>query len=193
MGWKRLRRLAAFSLTVGVVSGCGGAALTNAVPASESSIPAATEAADPTMSVGYCQLLDDGEWVTNDSATLTTPCVPDPSYATGDEQVDASVAVPRCYTCKLSDWNRAEGRAAVRTGKDSAASPLDTSPTDSASRNEWSPDARRSFMGDCTAYMDASLCQCLANHLEWRVPPDQAEALTGEDPRVQLAARQCRS
>ncbi len=193
VGWKRLRRLAAFSLTLGLVSGCGGAALTAPAPGSNSSVPTATAAASRTMSVGYCQLLDDGEWVTNDSATSTTPCVPDPSYATGDEQVDASVAVPRCYTCKLSDWNRAERRAAVRTGQDPSTSRTVATVTGTAGRNEWSPDARTSFISDCTVYMDGSLCQCLANHLQWQVASDQAQALTGQDPRVQLAARECRS
>jgi hypothetical protein len=181
------------SLTIGALSGCGGAALTDPTLGAGSSIPAPTTAPDPMAAVGYCQLLDDGRWVTNDSANSTTPCVPDPSYATGDERADASVALPRCYTCKPSDWNHAERRAAARTGHASAPSTVATTPTDIADLNKWSTDVRRGFMTDCMTFLVGSLCECLANHLEWRVPPDQAEGLSGEDPRVQVAARDCRS
>lgn len=193
MGWKRLRRLAAIPLTISVVSGCGGAALTDSVSDAGSSIPTAPKTSDPTMSIGYCQLLDDGEWVTNDSANSTTPCVPDPSHATGDEQADASVAVPRCYTCRLTDWKSAERRAAVRTGRAIPASTVPTTATDATGHSTWSPDARRSFISDCTASLDGSLCRCLAIHLELRVPSEQADGISGEDPRVLVAARNCRS
>jgi hypothetical protein len=43
---------------------------------------------DTDASPSYCQRLNDGERVTNDSSSSTTPCVPDPSYVTGDEQAD---------------------------------------------------------------------------------------------------------
>jgi hypothetical protein len=155
---------------------------------SGSSIEGAAKTSDPTLSVGYCQLLDDGQWVTNDSASSTTPCVPDPSYATGDEQADASVAVPRCYTCKLSDWTRAETQAAVRAGHASA-----TSTVAATGATGWSSDDHKGFMSECTAYLNGSLCECLANHLAWRIPPDQAQGLSGEDPRVQEAVRECRT
>lgn len=190
MGWYRLRRLAAISLTVGVVSGCGEAAVIGSVSDTGSSSPAAPKQSDPTLSVAYCQLRDNGEWVTNDRANSTSPCVPDPSHATGDEPADASVAIPRCYTCKLSDWKRAERRAAVQSGEAAAASMVATTATDT---NHWSRDARSRFLSDCGASLDGSLCECLANHLERGVRPDQAEGLSAEDPRVKLAARYCRS
>ncbi len=189
MGWKRLRWLAAISLTIGVISGCGGSGLTESVSDAGSSIAAAFSTPDPTASAGYCQLLDDGRWVTNDSANSTTPCVPDPSYATGDEQDDASIAVPRCYTCKLADWRRAEALAAVRTDQAPAASTASTA----AGASKWSSGVHKSFVSDCSAYMDGSECECLANHLQWQVPTDQAQGLSGEDPRVQAAGRDCRS
>jgi hypothetical protein len=193
VGWKRLWRLAATSLSIGMVSGCGAAALTEPGPDTGSAIPAATKTPDPTGSVRYCQLLDNGEWVTNDRANSTNPCVPDPSYATGDEQADASVAVPRCYTCKLSDWKHAERRAAERIGQTSAAPTAATAGTNTADVSRWSTDVHRSFVSDCTAYLDGSLCECLANHLAWRVPPEEAQSLSGGDPRVQVAVRDCRS
>lgn len=186
MRGKRVRRLAAVLLSIGVVSGCGGAALVSS-PVSSPASPAASAAADPTMSVAYCQQLANGEWVTNDSADSTTQCVPDPAYATGNEAADASVAVPRCFTCKLSDWERAEQRAAEQTGQASPASAVAT-----ATPATWSRDIRTSFISDCTVYMTGSLCQCLVDHLEWQVPADQAQALSGEDPRVQAAARDCK-
>lgn len=190
VGWKRLRRLAAISLTIAVVSGCGGTAVISSMSDAGSSIPTAINASDPTASVRYCQRLDDGQWVTNASANSTTPCVPDPSYATGDEQADAFVAVPRCFTCKPSDWNRAERHAALRAGRASAASTVAATAT---ATNNWSPDTRSSFISDCSAYVGGHLCECLANHLEWQVPLNQAEGLSGDDPRVQVAAQECRS
>lgn len=161
-------------------------------PATGPPSPAASDAPDPTMSVDYCQELDSGKWVTNNSASSSTPCVPDPTYATGDEQADASLAVPRCLTCKLSDWKRAERRAAEQTGLASPTS-VATPATNPAGGNKWSRDVRSSFISDCTAYMTGSLCECLANHLGWEVPADQAEGLSGDDPRVQAAGRDCRS
>jgi hypothetical protein len=190
VGWKRLRWLAAISLTIGVVSGCGEAGLTDSVSDAGSSVAGAIEAPDPTVSADYCQLLGDGRWVTNDSATSTTPCVPDPSHATGDEQDDASIAVPRCYTCKLADWQRAEKQAAVRTGHAPATS---TAANAAAGAGRWSTGVHKSFVSDCSAYMDGSECECLAKHLQWQVPTDQAEGLSGDDPRVQAAGRDCKS
>src|ERR1700746_3805214 len=104
---------------IALVAACGGTALVtpNVIVPSKTATPVAGEnnaTSDMSASASYCQRLNDGEWVTNDSAFSTTPCVPDPSYATGDEQVDGSAALPRCLTCSLSDWERAEKRAATR-------------------------------------------------------------------------------
>lgn len=193
MSWKRLHKIAGILLTVGVVSGCGGAGLIDPGSDAGPSIPTATTTADPTGSAAYCQLLADGEWVTNDSANSTTPCVPEPSYATGDEQADSSVALPRCYACKLSDWDRAETLAAVRNGRATPASPVATTAAGATGHSTWSPDDRRNFISGCTGSLGGSLCECLANHLESQVPSDQEQGISGEDPRVQVAARNCRS
>jgi hypothetical protein len=190
--WKPLVRIAAIVLMTGAVAGCGGAALleTNAAP--KSSNPAIAPGSDPTASVRYCQRLEDGKWVTNDSASSTTPCVPDPAYAARYEEAAESIAVPRCFTCKLSDWERADRRI-TQSGTSSPASSVAAYTTPIASGlDRWPRSVRDGFINNCAAYMVGSMCVCLANHLGWQVAPREAETLSGDDPRVQVAAEECR-
>lgn len=186
MRGKRLPGIAAIGLIMTVVAGCGG----TAVVLSRASSPApVTTVADKTVSARYCQeRVDDGDWVTNE-AESTTPCVPDPSYATGDEQADASIAIPRCFSCKLSDWDRAEQRAAKRRQSPPMASHAATTATGSTGVDGWSSSVRQNFLSVCSG----ALCECLANHLQWQVPAAQAQTLSADDPRVQTAARDCQT
>lgn len=190
---KRLLRIAAIVLTIGAVAGCGGGFFvggTATLPTS-SSRPMTTTP-DPTDSALYCQQRPgDGKWVTNEAGSAT-PCVPDPSYATGDEDADASVAIPRCFSCKLSDWERAEQRAAKRPGSSSPATDVAIATTNSASPGSWSAGVSDSFISACTEGRAGAVCDCLANHLDWQVPSDEAQTLSGEDPRVQVAVQDCR-
>lgn len=193
MGWKHIRRLAVILLAVGVLSGCGGAALVSSAPVSSPPAPAPTVIRDPTLSVSYCQQLTSGAWVTNDSANSTTPCVPDPAYAVRYERAGEDIAVPRCSTCTLSDWQSADHLAQQQTGQTttSTSSAPTSAPTPGVAK--WSLGVRASFISNCNTYMTGSLCQCLANHLAWQVPADQVPGLSGEDLRVQVAAKECRS
>lgn len=181
--------MAAIALSIGTVAGCG-----NAAPVGPAAVPAAlsptTSTPDPADSAAYCQWLGGGKWVTNDSAYSTTPCVPDPSEATGDEQADASMAVPRCFSCRLSDWQRAEQRAAMRLG---LPSPESGAATATASPDAWSPEARSSFISGCAESTVGVECGCLAAQLERQVPADQAQSLAADDPRVHAATQACRS
>jgi hypothetical protein len=189
MRGERHLRIAATLLSIGTVAGCGAAA-----PVGPETVPVlsspTTTTADPTDSAAYCQWLGGREWVTNDSAYSTTPCVPDPSAATGDEQADASVAIPRCFSCELSDWERAEQRAAQRLG---LPSPGSTVATAKARAEGWSATARSSFISGCAENMVGVQCRCLANQLERQAPADQAQSLAGDDPRLHAATRACRS
>lgn len=191
---KRLLRIAALVFTIGMVAGCGGAVLAagpSTIPASRN--PSMTGTPDPTDSGRYCQERPgDGEWVTNE-ADSSTPCVPDPSDATGDDEADASKAVPRCFSCKMSDWDRAEQHAAKRLGSSSAASNVITTGTTTARAAKWSVSVRGGFIIACTENMASALCDCLANHLAWQVPSDEAQSLSGDDPRVRAAAHNCRA
>lgn len=184
--------MAAIALSIGAVAGCGSAAPVGpaAVPASPSPT---TSTPDPTDSAAYCQWVGGSKWVTNDSAYSTTPCVPDPSEATGDEDADASMAIPRCFSCRLSDWQRAEQRAALRLGLPSPGSGVATAASATASPDNWSPRARSSFISGCAENMVGVECGCLAAQLERQVPADQAQSLAGDDPRVHAATQACRS
>jgi hypothetical protein len=192
MRGERHLRIAAIALSIGTVAGCGGAA-----PVGPATVPGfsspSTTTPDPTDSAAYCQWVDGGKWVTNDSAYSTTPCVPDPSDATGEEQADASVAIPRCFSCKLSDWDRAERREAQRLGLPSPPSGVAAAATAKTSPDPWSPGARSSFISGCAENMVGVECGCLADRLERQVPADQAQSLAGDDPRVHAATQSCRS
>lgn len=179
--------------TIGMVAGCGGAALVAGPAAVPSSLnPPPTSTPDQTNSALYCQQRPgDGEWVTNQAGSAT-PCVPDPSYASGDREADASKAVPRCSSCTLSDWERAEQHAANRLRSSSAGFDVITTGTGATSAANWSSGVRGSFISACAEDMAGAVCDCLANHLDWQVPSAQAQALTGQDPRVKAAGQYCR-
>src|SRR5689334_5568491 len=91
----------ALGVAVAAIAGCGGGArivtVTQANPSARTP-PATTSTSattpDDHASNRYCQRLDNGRWVTNDGPYSTTPCVPAPSNATGDEQRDGSLALP---------------------------------------------------------------------------------------------------
>jgi hypothetical protein len=174
---------------IALVAACGGTALVtpNVIVPSKTATPVAGEnnaTSDMSASASYCQRLNDGEWVTNDSAFSTTPCVPDPSYATGDEQVDGSAALPRCLTCSLSDWERAEKRAATRDGGQ-----LHTPGTDTTA--ELPAAGGGSFVKACAQNADGGLCGCVTQAVSRQVPSYQLSALTADDPRVQAALESC--
>lgn len=192
----RLSGLTAAILIITVVAGCGGTALVRAaLIAPTTTTPAvATESnvtADKYASAAYCQRLEDGQWVTNDSAFSTTPCVPDPSYATGNEQADGYLAVRRCITCSLSDWDRAEERAERRNGGQPQPTGTDTAGADSTSSSGL-PVAGGSYFEMCAQNVDDGLCACVASRIEKQVPQYELAALTADDPRVQDAIQSCR-
>lgn len=193
---QRLLRLSAIALTIGALAGCGTTApIDSAGSPSPASAPATATSAprDKTVSASYCQRLANGDWVTNDSAYSTTPCVPDPSHASGDESADASRSIPRCFTCKLSDWKRAERLAAERNGQSSAASEEANNTNGATNLGSWSSGLRQSFVGECAANVGRALCECLANHLARQIPASQTESLSGDDPRVQADVKTCQS
>lgn len=198
--WRRLIDIPAIVFVVSALAGCGTAAspdtasiLSSSSPPTIGTVVGSNPGPDKTESAKYCQLLSDGDWVTNDSAYSTTPCVPDPAYASGDEQADASRAIPRCFSCKLSDWNRAEKRAAQRSGQSWLATDTSTTGTDTTNLGSWTPGLRRSFVSACSENVSGALCQCLANHLARQVPAAQTGTLSAEDPRVQADVKTCQS
>lgn len=177
-------------LIIAVVAGCGGSALVTPkmnIPTRTTTATAGESDAtsDTDDSASYCQRLNDGEWVTNDSAFSTAPCVPDPEDATGDEQADGTAALPRCFTCTLSDWERAEKRAAIRNG-----SGTETTAADNVSPS-GSPVAGGGYFEMCAQNVDDGLCSCVASRIEKEVPQYQLAALTADDPRVQDAIESC--
>ena len=184
----RLPVIVAGVLLVAVVAGCGGAALVDTT--TDNSLSQATTtfdgktSPDNSSSAGYCQRLDDGEWVTNDSASSTTPCVPAPAYATGNEQADDSIAIPRCATCKLPDWGRAEKRRS-RTSQIASTSANETG------AGGWPPQVRSTFVDKCSSGGDDTPCDCLADQLALTVPAFQVAGLSLTDSRVQAAFRNC--
>jgi hypothetical protein len=189
---KRLLGIAGMVFTTGIISGCGAVLVAGPATVRASRNPPTTSTLDPTDSASYCQQRPgDGKWVTNQAGS-STPCVPDPSYATGDADADASRALPRCFSCTLPDWERAERGAAKRLGSSSAASDVITTGTEATS-GKWSAGVRGDFISACTEGMAGAVCDCLANHLDWQVPSAQAQALTEQDPRVQTAVQDCRT
>jgi hypothetical protein len=184
----RLAEIAAAALAV-VVTGCGRAAMVN--PTSSSPAPTTSvvnrSPSSTRVSARYCQRLDDGTWVTNDSAYSTTTCVPDPSYATGDEQADGAVAIPRCFTCTLAEWRRAEERAETRAGgtPSTAATAIESTTLDG-----WTAKEENAFLHVC-GQNGFGTCQCLADQLAPRVPGYEAGELSARDPRIQAAVQIC--
>lgn len=189
-----MRRMRVAGIATGVlaalVAGCGGGALVATMDTATTSDSATSSV--KLISARYCRLLEDGKWVTDDKADSTTPCVPDPSNATGDQQEDGSVPVPRCFTCKPSDWDRAESYA-----KHVLATP-DAAPTTTATTDEtpgWPMSVESSFVYGCASGGNDSeeLCECVASQLAQQVPAAQAPSLSGTDPRVQAARGVCAS
>jgi hypothetical protein len=193
---KSLSRITATLLLVTTaVAGCGGTALvgTTLIPptTTTTATPGQSNAtSDEYASARYCQRLNDGEWVTNVSAFSTTPCVPEPSYATGNEQADGYQAIPRCFTCTLSDWERAEKRAAVGNGSQPQVIDSDAAGADSPS-SDGAPVAGESYFEMCAQNVNNGVCSCVANRIEQQVPQYQLAALTADDPRVQDAIETC--
>jgi hypothetical protein len=188
----RRRGIAVTVLIVLVVCGCSGAAVVQP----ESSSPTTTASAGgkatlpSTASSRYCQRLDSGEWVTNVSAYSRTPCAPDPSYATGDEQADDAVAIPRCLTCTVADWERAEERLVRRAGGTSEMPDGATSAGGTASMAGWTAQETNTLMSMCEED-ELGTCECLAVQLAPRVPGYQAGNLSADDPRVRAAIQIC--
>ena len=190
--------MVALGAAIAAIAGCGGGARTATVTQANPSAttpPATTAkratAPDDHASNRYCQRLDNGRWVTNDSAYSTTPCVPDASQATGNEQADGSVALPRCFSCSLADWRRAEERArASSAGRDSG----DTT-TAGAAQVAWGGAVRARFVAQCAGDQDDTdnVCECVADQVADQVPPAQADTLSADDPRVEAAAQRCTS
>ena len=200
MHWQRHLRIPTIVLTIGALAGCGTSASLDSASVPSSSSPPVSEASggsnappEKTASASYCQRLADGDWVTNDSAYSTTPCVPDPSYASGDEQADASRAIPRCFSCKLSDWKRAEKLAAQRSGQSTVAPEMATTGSYTTDPGSWSFGVRQSFISECSQNVGGALCECLANHLARQIPAAQTGTLSGDDPRVQADIKSCQS
>jgi hypothetical protein len=125
--------------------------------------------------------------MTNDSAYSTTPCVPDPSYATGDEKADGAVAIPRCFTCTLAEWERAEERAERRVGGTSGGA---TTVHESMSVDGWTAGQQDAFLTVC-AEDGLGACECLAGQLAPRIPGYEAGDLSANDPRIQAAVQIC--
>jgi hypothetical protein len=179
-----------------LVAGCGaGTPGPNTTVVTESNRIVATAAAqsattaDKYDSAGYCQQLQTGDWVTNDSADSTTACVPDPAYATGDRVADASQAIRRCFTCKLADWNRAEQRKARQApALSDGATSADTTDPDG-----WSPQDRNQVFAACTSSLGVSttLCECVVNSVVPQIPASEASSLSPHDARLQAAAIEC--
>jgi hypothetical protein len=116
--------------------------------------------------------------------------VPDPSFATGDEQADGSAALPRCFICKLSDWKRAESEAARV-----ASTPNPTSATGgSDDSNGWSPTDSSQLFYKCTMNWrgSAALCGCVVDQLaQQEIPVADIAGLSADDPSVSAAATAC--
>jgi hypothetical protein len=178
-----LLKIAPIVLIIGTVAGCGGAAVVGSATVSPSLRPPITTTSNPSASARYCQRLPNGQWVTNDSAYSTTPCVPDPAYATGDEQVDGSVAIPRCFACSLSDWDRAEKRAEARIAS------VDTTAANTTTAGSLPEEIAGSFSQACD--QNADECECVERQVAKQVSPNQMGALTADDPRVQAALQNC--
>jgi hypothetical protein len=186
--------IGAFAVIVLAWLGAGTLARTPTV-GSASSPTASTKTSDTATApdkydtARYCQRLDNGTWVTNVSAYSTTRCVPEPSYATGDEAADGSQAIPRCFTCKLSDWKRAEQKRAEQA----TAQPTNTSNGATADPSAWSPALRDQVVGTCTTGWggNPTVCGCVVTQLARQVPAYEASWLSSTDPRVQAAASAC--
>jgi hypothetical protein len=196
MRGRRLHRTAMGVFAIILIAGCGAATpVRRATVATVSSWIRTTApsqsvtTADEYDSARYCQQLPSGSWVTNDSPDSTTPCVPDPAYATGDEQSDASQALPRCATCTLAEWERAERKKAQQaTGLSGGSANTDT--TDSGG---WSAEERAQILDTCSSRWDAreDFCGCIVDDVAHSMSVYEASELAADDRIVRAAAAAC--
>jgi hypothetical protein len=192
MRGKRYFWKAAGAFAIILIAGCGIETQTPSSVVANASKPVATTPAptapDKYEPTRYCQQLMSGAWVTN-SLYSTTPCVPDPSYATGDEAVDRSHMIPRCFTCKLSDWTAAEERKAQQA----STSPGYAASAATAHQSDWSPERRVQVIDTCTSSWggDETLCDCMINHVAYQVPATMASSLSPDDARLEAALDEC--
>lgn len=190
MRGKRFFWKAAGAFAIIMIAGCGAGTDAPSSVVATAPEPIATTASttpDKYESARYCQQLMTGAWVTN-SLHSTTPCVPDPSYATGDETVDRSHVIPRCFNCKLSDWTVAEQRKAQR-----ASAQSDTASAATTHQSDWSPERRGEVIDTCTSSWgaDQTLCDCVVNHVAYQIPATAASSLSPDDARLESAAGEC--
>ena len=189
---KRFPWKAGGAFAIIVIAGCGAGTqapssvvATASKPIAKATAPTAREKYESTR---YCQQLESGAWVTN-SLDSTIPCVPNPSYATGDDEADRSHVIPRCFTCKLSDWNATEQRKA----RQASVPPDDTSSAVAARNSDWSPMRRGQVIATCTTSWGGkqSLCDCVVNHMADQIPASEASSLSLNDARLETAAVEC--
>lgn len=177
-----------------MIAGCGGGTQARSSIVATASKPIATTTRDKYDSAKYCQELESGGWVTN-SARSTTPCVPDPSYATGDEGVDRSHIIPRCFTCKLSAWTRAEQNRAPEQNRarQASAPPGYNVSAVTGHHSDWSPQRRGQVIATCTSSWggDQTLCDCVVNHMAYQIPAAAASSLSPDNARLDAAAVAC--
>jgi hypothetical protein len=177
MRGRRSLWMAAGAVAVVLAAGCGAdAGVRNA------------SVADPTDSARYCQYDQNGTWVTNDRVLSTTPCVPDPAYASGNQVEDDSQVIPRCFTCKLSDWTRAETKKTLPSAPSD-----DDSIKNVANPSEWPPGLRDQVVDTCTSSWSGSpaLCDCVVNQVAQQIPASEASGLSPNDIRLQAAVSVC--
>jgi hypothetical protein len=192
MRGKRSPWKAAGAFALIMIAGCGTGRQAPSSVVATASNPIATTTAPTTRdkyeSARYCQQLESGAWVTN-RLHSTTPCVPDPSHATGDEEVDRSHVIPRCFTCKLSDWTRAEQNKARQASAPSGYA----SSSVTASQSEWSGARRAGVIATCTSSWGGTqtLCDCVVNHVAQQIPAPQASSLSPDDARLEAAVGDC--
>ena len=192
MRGKRFFWKAAGVFAINMIAGCGAGTQAPSSVVARAAKPIATTPArttpDKYESTRYCQQLMSGAWVTN-SLHSTTPCVPDPSYATGDGAVDRSHVIPRCITCKLSDWTAAEQKKAQQA----TAPPPNTPSAATAHHSDWSPERRGQVIDTCTSSWggDETLCDCVVNHVAYQIPATAASSLSPDDARLEAAAGEC--
>jgi hypothetical protein len=101
---------------------------------------------------------------------------------------DDSVPVPRCSTCKLSDWERAEKDEAVPP-----TPPDDDSTAGAANSSDWSPGLRSQVVHTCTSSWRGSLalCGCVVSYVAQQIPGSEAQSLSPDDKGLLAAASAC--
>lgn len=164
------------------------------------SVTLAACGAGTNVSAAYCKRLPGGRWVTNNPAE--TPCVPSPADATGNAEADTLVPLPRCASCKLSDWNRAELRAEARAAAAKPAAAAEKASLTAATRatapgkggaSRWPAYVRTSFVNACTVTSggQAQACGCIADRLARSIPVSQLPHVELADRRLYRAIAAC--